>query len=351
MKRIAVAVVLALVVTGYALLLWKGPWWVDGNHLRSKNLQPADGVVITGFRTMLVALGAGAVAALGLWYTHKGHKQTEALFEHTRQKDREQAELTREGQVTDRYVEAIKLLASASPTERLGGIYALERIMRDSEKDYDTVVQVLSAYIRHSAPVDAGSEPAPEPGDRRPSDDLQAALSVLGRRPKRAEEKLAVDLRRTDLRGAGLVGANLRGALLIGANLEGADLGAADLSAAHLTSARVRRVNLTGARLERASMKGADLEGTWMVHACLKGAHLTGASLKDAYLRKADLREVGGLEIDQLLDARIYSATRLPSRLASDQRIEARITECEAIQGLPTLLTGEWAPEPLPDRP
>ncbi|MCZ9340826.1 pentapeptide repeat-containing protein, partial [Streptomyces sp. TRM76130] len=104
-------------------------------------------------------------------------------------------------------------------------------------------------------------------------------------------------------------------------------------------------------RLERASMEGADLEGTWMVHTCLKGAHLTGASLKDAYLRKADLREVGGLEIDQLLDARIYSATRLPSRLASDQRIEALITECEAIQGLPTLLTGEWAPEPLPDRP
>ncbi|MCZ9341379.1 hypothetical protein NGM37_26815 [Streptomyces sp. TRM76130] len=75
---------------------------MDGNHLRSKNLQPADGVVITSFRTMLVALGAGAVTALGLWYTHKGHKQTEALFEHTRQKEREQVELTREGQVTDR---------------------------------------------------------------------------------------------------------------------------------------------------------------------------------------------------------------------------------------------------------
>ncbi|MEU1406811.1 hypothetical protein ABZ471_31455 [Streptomyces sp. NPDC005728] len=74
-KRIVLAVTLVVVVIGYALLLWRGPWWIDGAHLRTKNLQPADGVVITGFRTMLVALGAGAVAALGLHYTHRSHRQ------------------------------------------------------------------------------------------------------------------------------------------------------------------------------------------------------------------------------------------------------------------------------------
>ncbi|MER7573801.1 hypothetical protein [Streptomyces sp. NPDC126514] len=78
-KRIALAALLSLMVIGYVLLLWRGPWWIDGAHLRTKNLQPADGVVITGLRTMLVAVGAGAVAAFGLYYTHKGHKQTEAL--------------------------------------------------------------------------------------------------------------------------------------------------------------------------------------------------------------------------------------------------------------------------------
>ncbi len=62
-KRIAVGVIIALVIVGYALLLWRGPWWIDGAHLRTRNLQPADGVVITGVRTALVALGAGAVAA------------------------------------------------------------------------------------------------------------------------------------------------------------------------------------------------------------------------------------------------------------------------------------------------
>ncbi|MFM9706326.1 hypothetical protein [Streptomyces galilaeus] len=86
MKQFLLAVACALAVLGYVLLLWRGPWWIDGSHLRTKNLQPADGVVITGFRTMLVALGAGALAGLGLYYTHKGHRQTVALFEHTREK-------------------------------------------------------------------------------------------------------------------------------------------------------------------------------------------------------------------------------------------------------------------------
>ena len=81
------------------------PRWVDGAHLRTKNLEPADGVVITGFRTSLVALGVGFIAGLGLYYTHRSHQHTEKLFQHTRQKDREQAELTREGQVTERDVE------------------------------------------------------------------------------------------------------------------------------------------------------------------------------------------------------------------------------------------------------
>ncbi|MCM2416359.1 hypothetical protein [Streptomyces sp. RKAG290] len=60
--RALVLALLAAAFVGYALLLWQGPWWLDGDRLRRRDLQPADGVVITGFRTTLVALGAGAVA-------------------------------------------------------------------------------------------------------------------------------------------------------------------------------------------------------------------------------------------------------------------------------------------------
>jgi hypothetical protein len=40
--------------------------------------------------------------------------------------------LNREGQITERYTRAIDQLGSTSLSVRLGGIYALERIARDS---------------------------------------------------------------------------------------------------------------------------------------------------------------------------------------------------------------------------
>lgn len=70
----------AAAVIVYAALLWRGPWWIDGAHLRTSNLEPADGVVITGFRTTLVALGAGAIATMGLYYTHRAHQQNAPTF-------------------------------------------------------------------------------------------------------------------------------------------------------------------------------------------------------------------------------------------------------------------------------
>ncbi|MFJ8637235.1 pentapeptide repeat-containing protein [Streptomyces sp. NPDC093568] len=290
-----------------AALIW-GPWLFEGNHVRDDTLAPSAGIIVTGFRTMLVALGAGAVAALGLHYTHKSHKQTEALFAHTREKDREQAELTREGQVTERYVEAIKLLASGHLTERLGGIYALERIMRDSEKDHATVVEVLAAFVRQHSPwkpdVDTGAAELKV----RPADDVQAALTVLGRRPER-EEALHIDLRRTDLRGADLQRARLQRAVMTKAHLEGANLARADLA--------------------KADLAGANLDRAWMLFTLVGGATLTDASLEDAYLRKIDLRSAI-LRADQLLNARIFEITSLPSRFADDERIQARIAECEA---------------------
>ncbi len=98
--RIPLAAALTVVVIGYALLLWRGPWWIDGAHLRTKNLQPADGVASSPASAPCSSPSAPEplLPRSASTHTHKGHKQTEALFEHTREKDREQVELVREGQ-------------------------------------------------------------------------------------------------------------------------------------------------------------------------------------------------------------------------------------------------------------
>jgi uncharacterized protein YjbI with pentapeptide repeats len=327
-----------IVILGYGLLLWKGPWLFDGSHIRKRNLQPADGVVITGFRTMVVAVGAGTIAAIGLWYTHKSHRQTEELFRHTRRKDQDQADLTREGQVTGRYVEAIKLLASDKLHERLGGIYALERVMADSDRDHRTIVEVLSAFVRTKlqgetvkGTADGEAAGAGKPRAKRRSagtplrtldEDVKAALTVLSRRdpaPRRAvpAELFGVHLADYDLVGlswesANLERANLQGAKLKDVNLDGATLDHADLDCATLTGASMRGASLddallASADLVRADLSGAHLSNARMSHAIMNNAMASGARLIRAGLDHASLNDAD-LSGAELTRARLGAA-------------------------------------------
>jgi hypothetical protein len=66
--------------------------------------------------------------------------------------------LSREGQITDRFTKAIEQLGSLDDKGkpkleiRLGGIYALERIARDSERDHTVIMEVLTTYVREHSP-------------------------------------------------------------------------------------------------------------------------------------------------------------------------------------------------------
>jgi hypothetical protein len=116
-------------------------------------------------RGRLLTLGAGLLAAGALLFTARNFW------------------LSREGQVTDRYTKAIEQLGSDKLDVRIGGIYALERIARDSVKDHATVMEVLTTFIREHS-----REPWPPPGpdgtapDRSTRPDVQAAATVIGRR-------------------------------------------------------------------------------------------------------------------------------------------------------------------------
>lgn len=216
----------------------------------------------SGFRTALVA-GLAGLAALG----------SLAIANRTYR-------LTQQGQITDRYTKAIEQLGGDKLDVRLGGIYALERIATDSERDHPTVVEVLSAFVReHSQPSTGDDDnvgdggplaPPPEPGKREPTADVQAAVSVLGRLPQR----------RHVARG------NLEGAYL-----DGAQLGSAQLEGAWLRRAHLRGADLDWAQLEGAILHRAHLEGAFLQHAHLEGAELLGAHLEGAYMRMANLKE------------------------------------------------------------
>ena len=53
-----------------------------------------------------------------------------------------------EGQITQRFAQSVDQLGSEQIVVRLGGIYALERIARNSPVDAATIGEILSSYIR-----------------------------------------------------------------------------------------------------------------------------------------------------------------------------------------------------------
>jgi hypothetical protein len=128
--------------------------------------------------------------------------------------------VNRESQITERFSTAVGQLGK-SDEERLGGIYALERIARDSPRDHEVVIEVLTAYVRSRAPWPPRSEKRARATS--PENDVQAVIAVIGRRRSRYDLH-DVDLKSTDLRGALFGEANLKRVNLENANLERAHL-------------------------------------------------------------------------------------------------------------------------------
>jgi hypothetical protein len=86
--------------------------------------------------------------------------------EKTDQWQRRTHELTEQGQVTDRYTKAIEQLESEKLDVRIGGIYALERVARDSARDHPTVMEVLRVHPRALTRAVAAIRSSRQPGTR-----------------------------------------------------------------------------------------------------------------------------------------------------------------------------------------
>jgi uncharacterized protein YjbI with pentapeptide repeats len=240
-------------------------------------------------RGRLLTLGAGLVAGGALVFTALNFNLLRRNSEQADQWQRRTHELTEQGQITDRYTKAVEQLGSDKLDVRIGGIYALERIARDSATDHPTVMEVLTAFIReHSRerwPPSDADRPEPE---RLTRPDVQAAVTVIGRRDSKRDIGI-ISLAGADLTHADLTRAHLAFADLTGAHLDHALLARADLTRALLTRADLTRANLTLANLTEADLIDADLTGADLTAATLTAAHLTGAVLTGAVLTGAVL--------------------------------------------------------------
>jgi hypothetical protein len=180
---------------------------------------------------------------------------------------------------------------------RLGAIYALERIARDSERDRVTVMEILCAYIRENArardvPKSLLDEPvAGEDG-----------LSPDALRTKRTQRDKQLDAwregggPRVDIQAAATVIGSRTDPRVRRERAEGFRL--------DLTATDLRFVKLPGARLERADLRGARLERADLRYAGFRKSNWAGASNRASPAQFADFRGAQALtqaQLDQLI--------------------------------------------------
>ena len=288
------------------------------------------------FSKIVIPIGTGIGAIFIIWWgfrqvanqTKELVNQREALeqqtelaretLEHTRKVLAEQTDLARQTlEHTQKEVaatvfnNAIKHLGNRNHAAVLGGIYALNDLVRNyndkkhiKDRFNKTVFEILCSFIR---------EETGNPEYQKKVDKDQVASNViqtiidrlflrsesvkLYQREDEHEGPYKARLRDADLR---YVDFNSR---KVPVNLSEADLREVDLSGARLKGAKLQQADLREARLLRAELTGAHLEvdlvrskpggerRTILREAKLMGANLTGANLTGADLRDADLRE------------------------------------------------------------
>jgi len=212
------------------------------------------------------------------------------------------------------------------PLQRLGGIYALEGVMNNSEDYHQPVLEALSAFVRVETKTETGEGPPP--------DDIQAALSVITRRKSGFKELPLflgkVHIPKADLGGTNLTRAYLNGANLTRAHLVGADLTRAYLNDTNLTSANLTRADLAGADLSGAFLTVADLNDTNLTSANLTSADLAGADLSGAILTRADLTraDLGGTKLTR---AHLVGADLTGADLTDTNLTSANLTSADLV--------------------
>jgi len=283
-KRFFQVITVIIIVAVLSFIIWILPEFL----LPSINqISPAEEKVIAiqnEYRQIIAQIIGGAVILYGIYSTLIRIEEIEKNIE-----------IAQEGQITDRFTKAIEQLGHENIEVKIGSIYALERISIDSPKDYWSVIEVLSAFIRRASSLDTISKENKAYKDIPPqrSIEIQTALNVLARR-KMDELELAED------RYLNLSLCNLRNAYLGKSNLSRTNLWRSDLSYAYIGKANLQNAYMGKANLQMADFSNANLEGV--------------------NFKESDLRKAKNLTAEQLSKAKTLYLAKLDSKLEKEIR-------------------------------
>jgi uncharacterized protein YjbI with pentapeptide repeats len=282
---------------------------------------------IVNTRGALLGVLAPVVVAIGAVAAFLNYRETSAQNRRTVELSRETLDVTRRGQLTERFTKAIDQLGQTAEDKldiRLGGIYALEQIAKESVELHRPVMEILTAFLREHTrkpqetsamlaekdvrPTTEADPAATEGAAPRLRADFQAIATVLGRRQVLHDlTDFILDLRGAELQEANFRGAQLQKARFDNVQLQGANFSDAQLQGATFMGAQLQGANFPRAQLQEVNFAVAQLQGANFIDAQLQGATFFGAKLQKANFRGAQLQEAG-FQGAQLQEAIFYEA-------------------------------------------
>ncbi|MBD2627294.1 pentapeptide repeat-containing protein [Anabaena variabilis FACHB-164] len=284
---LAIGVIFILFVGGIFLgILNIECWTLKEKYEYGTKALTAIGTVFGGIAVFINAFFA-AKRAYAMEETAKAANESAKAANKNAEAANKNAEAANEKQITERFAKAIEQLASEKIEVRLGAIYTLERIAKDSEKDQWTIMEVLTAFVRENAPIkkeEKSQKKKPlideflNTQNKKEIEelpklqlDIQECLTVIGRREHPDPEN-----KRLDLSNVNISKANLKKAKLEKANFEGAKL-----EEVNLILAKLKGTIFIGASLQKAYLEQADLKGAFLSKANLEGATMPDGSIHD----------------------------------------------------------------------
>jgi hypothetical protein len=209
-------------------------------------------------------------------------------------------------------VEGLPIVRSLPNIEsRLGALYSLERLLSESEKDQRAILETLCAYIRENSPLplsvdnnEAGKPHASEmvPAPTRRSD-VQAAITIIGRRPEQLRMRSQREGWNLDFREANFIGydfsklnydrSDFSGSFLNDAKMPSASFvnsifSHTDLSGADMTNTNFQVSTFEKCKVKKALIKETDFSlaiiiRTDLREATIESLNISGANLEEAF--------------------------------------------------------------------
>lgn len=237
-------------------------------------------------------------------------------------------------QTSERFIKATECLGSSDTLTRIGGVYSLEHVAKESSDDFNVVMEVLAAFVRHRAlntdqkmsddDLRLASENVQVRSGLFARSDIQAALYVFSRRfayrPNVLDDKRVV-LIATDLKGLKFTSfPDLHESIF-----DDTSFGFSNLTMILADECKFQNTNFYGADLRFASCVDSDFsdsnfEGADLAYADFQGSKFPdtsflGAKLTGTILAGADLSKSQDLTQRQIDSAEIDADTKLPNGL------------------------------------